>query len=69
MIDYADATLSTLPPTWEPWVTAHVGTGETGELEGALAIDRRLRERCASHVGQSVRLHLLRLTRANPKSD
>jgi hypothetical protein len=59
MIEYANESLAMVPPTWAPWVTPHVGEGEEAEREGAIAIDRRLRERAAAMARNDYELGIL----------
>jgi hypothetical protein len=59
MVEYGNESLAMVPPTWAPWVTTHVGEGEEGELEGAVAIDRRLRERAVKMARNDYELGLL----------
>jgi hypothetical protein len=59
MIECVDESLAMVPLTWAPWVTTHVGEGGEDELEGAVDIDRRLRERAVKMARNDYELGLL----------
>src|SRR5687768_2390913 len=58
-VEHANESLGMVPPTWAPWVTTHVGESDEGEREGAVAIDRRLRERAVKMARNDYELGLL----------